>query len=132
VLFPQMQPFFGRGRRRGVQHPTFAGFAWTPGDVIKVLPQAFALGFIASVNILITSRAVEHFRGRHKRMKATDADAELGAYGVANVFAGIFEAPMSAGFQRVVSPWSVAEEARELRTSLTLRSWSPCLCSEPI
>jgi SulP family sulfate permease len=62
-----------------------------------VLPSGFALAFVSSVNILITSRVVEHFRGRHKRMKVSDADAELGAYGIANVCAAMFGAPLSVG-----------------------------------
>jgi sulfate permease, SulP family len=49
------------------------------------------------VNILLTSRVVEHFRGRHRRMKISDADAELGAYGIANICAGMFGAPLSVG-----------------------------------
>jgi SulP family sulfate permease len=49
--------------------PPFAGFSWSPRDVLTVLPSAFALAFVSSVNILITSRVVEHFRGRHKRAK---------------------------------------------------------------
>jgi sulfate permease, SulP family len=77
--------------------PSFAGFAWDPKDVVEVLPQAFGLAFITSVNILITSRVVEHFRGRHKPMKPSDADGELGAYGIANIFAGMFGAPLSVG-----------------------------------
>jgi SulP family sulfate permease len=77
--------------------PPFAGFAWAPADVIHVLPAAFGLAFVSSVNILITSRVVEHFRGRHKHLKRADADAELGAYGIANVVAGMFAAPMSVG-----------------------------------
>jgi SulP family sulfate permease len=77
--------------------PSFVGFAWSPQDVFTVLPSAFALAFVSSVNILITSRVVEHFRGRHKRMKISDADAELGAYGIANIFAGMFAAPLSVG-----------------------------------
>jgi SulP family sulfate permease len=77
--------------------PPFAGFAWSPRDVLSVLPSAFALAFVSSVNILITSRVVEHFRGRHQRMKASDADAELGAYGMANILAGMFAAPPSVG-----------------------------------
>src|SRR5690242_11536076 len=77
--------------------PTAAGFAWTPQDLFTVLPSAVALAFVASVNILITSRVVEHFRGRHKRMKTSDADAELGAYGIANLCAGMFGAPLSVG-----------------------------------
>ncbi|MEO8369210.1 MAG: SulP family inorganic anion transporter [Candidatus Solibacter sp.] len=77
--------------------PPFAGFAWSPQDVFTVLPSAFALAFVSSVNILITSRVVEHFRGRHKRSMPTDADAELGAYGIANICAGMFGAPMSVG-----------------------------------
>src|SRR5262249_31709252 len=68
--------------------PPFVGFSWSPQDVLTVLPSAFALAFVSSVNILITSRVVEHFRGRHRRMKVSDADAELGAYGIANIFAG--------------------------------------------
>jgi SulP family sulfate permease len=77
--------------------PAFVGFSWGPDDVFTVLPAGFALAFVSSVNILITSRVVEHFRGRHKRMKAADADAELGAYGIANVCAGMFGAPLSVG-----------------------------------
>jgi SulP family sulfate permease len=77
--------------------PPFVGFSWSPQDVFTVLPSAFALAFVSSVNILITSRVVEHFRGRHKRAKTTDADAELGAYGIANICAGVFGAPLSVG-----------------------------------
>ena len=77
--------------------PPFAGFAWTPQDVLTVVPTGLTLAFVASINILLTSRAVEHFRGRHKHLKRSDADAELGAYGIANVAAGMFGAPMSVG-----------------------------------
>jgi SulP family sulfate permease len=77
--------------------PPFAGFSWSPLDVLTVLPSAFGLAFVSSVNILITSRVVEHFRGRHKRARASDADAELGAYGIANLCAGVFGAPLSVG-----------------------------------
>jgi len=77
--------------------PPFIGFSWSPEDVYVVLPAAFALAFVTSVNILITSRVVEHFRGRHQRSKVADADAELGAYGIANLFAGVFGAPLSVG-----------------------------------
>jgi len=77
--------------------PDFAGFSWTRSDVFTVLPSAAGLAFVSSVNILITSRVIEHFRGRHRHLKPSDADAELGAYGIANVCAGMFGAPMSAG-----------------------------------
>lgn len=77
--------------------PPFVGFSWAPADVYTVLPSGFGLAFVTAVNILITSRVVEHFRGRHKHMKMTDADAELGAYGIANICAGMFGAPMSVG-----------------------------------
>ncbi len=77
--------------------PPFAGFTWTPHDVLTVVPTGLTLAFVASINILLTSRAVEHFRGRHKQQKAADADSELGAYGIANLLAGIFGAPMSVG-----------------------------------
>jgi SulP family sulfate permease len=55
------------------------------------------LAFVAAVNILITSRVVEHFQGRHRPLRAADADAELGAYGIANLCAGVFGAPLSVG-----------------------------------
>jgi SulP family sulfate permease len=77
--------------------PPFVGFSWSPKDVFTVLPSGFALAFVSSVNILITSRVVEHFRGRHRRAKTSDADAELGAYGIANICAGMFGAPLSVG-----------------------------------
>jgi SulP family sulfate permease len=77
--------------------PPFVGFSWSPQDVLTVLPSGFALAFVSSVNILITSRVVEHFRGRHRKMKTSDADAELGAYGIANLCAGMFGAPLSVG-----------------------------------
>ena len=77
--------------------PPFAGFTWTPNDITDVLPPALGLAFVASVNILITSRVVEHFQGRHRPLRAADADGELGAYGIANLCAGVFGAPMSVG-----------------------------------
>lgn len=77
--------------------PPFAGFRWQPSDVWKVLPEAFGLAFVSSVNLLVTSRVVEHFRGRHRHMKKHDADIELGAYGIANLIAGTFGAPLSVG-----------------------------------
>jgi sulfate permease, SulP family len=77
--------------------PPFAGFRWEPSDVWKVLPSALGLAFVSSVNLLISSRVVEHFRGRHKHMKKHDADVELGAYGIANLVAGTFGAPLSVG-----------------------------------
>jgi SulP family sulfate permease len=77
--------------------PDFAGFSWTPQDVLNVLPQGLMLAFVSSANLLLTSRAVEHFRGRHQHLKRSDADAELGAYGIANLAVGIFGAPMSIG-----------------------------------
>ena len=77
--------------------PPLVGLTWNLKAMIAVFPSAFALAFVSSVNILITSRVVEHFRGRHKRMKPSDADAELGAYGIANLCAGVFGAPISVG-----------------------------------
>lgn len=77
--------------------PPFVGFSWTPQDVLSVVPTGLTLAFVASINILLTSRAVEHFRGMHTHHKRADADAELGAYGIANLAAGIFGAPMSVG-----------------------------------
>src|SRR6202012_6022839 len=83
--------------RLPLEIPPFAQFSWTPNDVLNVIPEAFGLAFVSSVNILLTSRVVEHFRGRHKHLKPTDADTELGAYGIANMVAGVFAAPMSVG-----------------------------------
>jgi SulP family sulfate permease len=80
-----------------LEMPPFAGFVWRPSDVYTVLPQACGLAFVSSVNILITSRVVEHFRGRHKHLRASDSDAELGAFGIANMISGVFGAPMSVG-----------------------------------
>jgi SulP family sulfate permease len=80
-----------------LQIPPFVGFAWTPTDVLKVVPDGLGLAFVASVNILLTSRVVEHFRGRHTHLKIADADGEIGAYGIANMVAGVFAAPMSVG-----------------------------------
>jgi SulP family sulfate permease len=77
--------------------PPFVGFSWMPSDVYTVLPAAFGLAFVTSVNLLVTSRVVEHFRGRHTAMKKSDADRELGAYGIANMVSGVFAAPMSVG-----------------------------------
>jgi SulP family sulfate permease len=77
--------------------PDFAGFSWSRSDVFTVIPSALALAVVTSVNLLITSRVVEHFRGKRKHLKQADADAELGAYGIANVLAGMFGAPMSVG-----------------------------------
>ncbi len=83
--------------RLPLEIPNFAQFSWTPADVLNVVPSAFGLAFASSVNILITSRVVEHFRGKHQHLKRGDADAELGAYGIANMVAGVFAAPMSVG-----------------------------------
>jgi sulfate permease, SulP family len=66
-------------------------------EIPSMLPSALALAFVSAVNILITSRVVEHFRGRHKRMKPGDADRELGAYGLANICGALFGAPLSVG-----------------------------------
>ncbi|HTX39830.1 MAG TPA: SulP family inorganic anion transporter [Bryobacteraceae bacterium] len=77
--------------------PALAPFSLGARKILALLPSAVALAFVSSVNILITSRVVEHFRGRHKRMKPGDADRELGAYGVANLCASAFGAPLSVG-----------------------------------
>src|SRR5581483_4119072 len=77
--------------------PPLAGFSWSPEDALKVLPSAMGLAFVTAINLLLTSRVVEHFRGRHQNLKRSDADAELGAYGIANLCAGIFGAPLSVG-----------------------------------
>ncbi len=77
--------------------PPFVGFSWQPGDVWTVMPQALALAVVSSVNLLVTSRVVEHFRSHNRRVKKAAADVELGAYGMANLVAGTFGVPMSVG-----------------------------------
>ncbi len=93
--------FFGfREKEVGVlpaMLPPVVNLGWKLQDMLAMLPSAAALAFVSSVNILITSRVVEHFRGRHKRMKASDADFELGAYGVANCVAGAFRRAAQRG-----------------------------------
>jgi sulfate permease, SulP family len=80
-----------------LQLPPLAGFTWHPADVVEMLPNALGLAVVSSVNLLITSRVVDHFRGRHWKQKPSDADRELGAYGIANLLAGLFGAPFSVG-----------------------------------
>jgi len=77
--------------------PSPVGFHWESSDVWNVLPAAFGLALVSSVDSLMTSRVVEHFRGRHKLMKKHDADTELGAYGIGNLIGGTFGAPTSVG-----------------------------------
>lgn len=77
--------------------PKLAGLSWSLSDVLRFAPSALALALISSVNLLITSRVVEHFRGRHRHMKRGDADGELRAYGLANAAAAVFGAPLSVG-----------------------------------
>jgi SulP family sulfate permease len=77
--------------------PSPVGFRWEPSDVWTVLPGAFGLAFASSVDLLMTSRVVDHFRGRAKQTKKHDADMELGAYGLANLVGGTFGAPTSVG-----------------------------------
>src|SRR5262249_2825925 len=77
--------------------PPLAVGWWDPKELVAAIASAFALALISSVNILITSRVVEHFRGRHRRMRPSDADKELGAYGLANLCAGMIGAPLSVG-----------------------------------
>lgn len=79
--------------RLSLELPPLAGFAWSGRDVVYLVPSAFALAIVASINILITSRVVDHFHGR----RTNGADAELGAYGIANLCAGVFGAPVSVG-----------------------------------
>ena len=83
--------------RLPLEIPPLAGFSWTPKEVRDILVEGFGLAFVVAVNVLLTSRVVEHFRGRHQHAKASDADGELGAYGIANICAGIFGAPVTVG-----------------------------------
>jgi MFS superfamily sulfate permease-like transporter len=77
--------------------PQFARFVWTPQDVTNLIPSGLMLAFVSSVNLLLTSRTIEHFQGRHKPLLRADSDAELGAYGIANLAVGMIGAPISVG-----------------------------------
>ncbi len=77
--------------------PPFMGFTWNPLEVFDLVYEGFGLAVVSSINLLITSRVVDHFRGRHSAVHDDDADGELGAYGIANVVCGIFAAPISVG-----------------------------------
>ena len=79
------------------EFPRLVRLSWGVRDFTEIVPSALGLAFVTSVNVLITSRVVDHFRGRHRARSGRDADLELGAYGVANVCAGVFGAPMSVG-----------------------------------
>ncbi|MEZ5356473.1 MAG: SulP family inorganic anion transporter [Bryobacteraceae bacterium] len=77
--------------------PKLVGISWVPADVWQTLPSALGLAFVTAANLLITSRLVYHFLGDHRRQRRADHDRELGAYGIANVVAGVFGAPLSVG-----------------------------------
>ena len=77
--------------------PPFMGFTWSPLEVFDLIYEGFGLAVVSSINLLITSRVIDHFRGRHSAVHDDDADGELGAYGIANVVCGVFAAPMSVG-----------------------------------
>jgi SulP family sulfate permease len=77
--------------------PTIPRVDWQSSDLRALFPTAVGLAFVSSVNILITSRVVEHFQGRHRHLRPADADRELAAYGLANTVASLFAAPMSVG-----------------------------------
>lgn len=57
--------------------PPFAGFTWTPNDITDVLPPALGLAFVASVNILITSRVVEHFQALRPSAPPTQTQSSV-------------------------------------------------------
>jgi sulfate permease, SulP family len=77
--------------------PHLVAFSWRGSDLATVLTPALGLAFVSAVNLLVTSRVIENFHGRHKQLKSSDADNELGAYGLANILACVFAAPMSVG-----------------------------------
>ena len=76
--------------------PPLANFSWSAGDFFVILPSAFGLAVVASVNILLTSRLV-HTLSTNIKSSDDDSDTELGAYGIANICAGMFGAPISVG-----------------------------------
>ena len=62
-----------------LEMPPFARFEWTPAEIGEVLWSGLGLAFVVSIYVLLTSRVVDHFRGKHPHGKWADADAELGA-----------------------------------------------------
>ena len=76
--------------------PPLAGFSWTASDSLVIIPSAFGLAVVASVNILLTSRLVKNACSKQAAID-DDSDKELGAYGIANICAGMFGAPISVG-----------------------------------
>ena len=103
--------------------PDLAGFRWEPSDARDVLPSALGLAVVVAANLLVTSRVVEHFRGRHRHLKPSDADGELGAYGIANLVAGAFGAPPSVG----IPARSLANVRAGGRTKLSNLCHAACL-----
>jgi SulP family sulfate permease len=101
VLAVALAWFFGWNDRTvgavSAEFPALVKFSISRGDFLEIVPSALGLAFVTAINVLITSRVVDHFRGRHRPRHGIDADAELGAYGVANLCGGAFGAPMSVG-----------------------------------
>ena len=79
-----------------LETPPLAGFSWTASDSLVIIPSAFGLAVVASVNILLTSRLVKNACSKQAALD-DDSDKELGAYGIANICAGMFGAPISVG-----------------------------------
>src|SRR5260370_13998620 len=52
--------------------PPFIGFTWAPADVFKVLPSTLGLAFVSSLQLIMTARTADHFRGRHKLVMQVD------------------------------------------------------------
>ncbi len=49
--------------------PPVAEFSWKRADLTLILPPALGLAVVTAVNVLITSRVVEHFQGRHRGLR---------------------------------------------------------------
>lgn len=77
--------------------PALPALHWKTSDFWLILPNSIGLAVVSAINLLMTSRVVMHFWGRHRQVTKRDADLELGAYGIANLAAGAFGAPVSVG-----------------------------------
>ncbi len=105
--------------------PSLATFTWSPADVTELLPQALGLAFVTSVNILITSRVVEHFQGRHRPLRAADADAELARTELPTSAPACAARRSRSASRHEAWPMSGAEPRHGCRTSCTPRSFLP-------
>ena len=78
--------------------PPFVGFSWSPRDVFTVIAVGICVGVcFQREHSDHVARGGAFSRAAQAHAKTSDADAELGAYGIANICGGMFGAPLSVG-----------------------------------